>query len=137
MKQVESLLLIMDFEERKFAIVETREKRQPISRHAETVTRNILAASKAGLVLGYVYYDILSSSGKVLCGGVFPDPIYSKVEFQPEKGSMMSTIVHQKKARYAVTVPYFDSAVSIHLRRVNPKKEIEDLGTADLVPGRR
>ncbi len=137
MKQVRSLLLVMDFEDKEFTIRETRKKREPISRYADTINRNTLAAIKEGFMLGYIYYDILSSSGEVLYRGVFPDPIYSRVEFQPEKQSMMSTFVHHKKARYAVTVPYFDSAISIHLRRVNPEREIEDLGPANLAPSRR
>ncbi|UCD92752.1 MAG: hypothetical protein JSV43_02215 [Methanobacteriota archaeon] len=123
-----SLVLTMDFADNRFAIVAMKEKREPISKHAEMMSRDILATGRKRPEPGYVHYDIVSSDNRILYRGVFPDPTYSRVEFQPETGSLRSAYVTHEKARCQVTVPYYPAAVNLRLRRVNPEGEMEDLG---------
>jgi hypothetical protein len=128
----QSIYLMLLFDDDSFSIEEEKPKLQPISKFAETTSREILAVSEEKLVPGYVYYDLMSHEKDILYRGVFHDPIDLRVEFQPKRGSIRSTIVTHKRTRYAVTIPYFAKAASIRLKRVNRDMQLVDLGMARL-----
>lgn len=127
-----SIYLMLKFENDRFSIIEEQPKQHTISKYTKTTSREILAASEEKLIQGYIYYDIISQEGRVLYSGVFHDPIDLRVEFQPERGSLRSTIITQKTASYAVTIPYFAKAVSIRLKRVNREMQLVNLGISKL-----
>lgn len=136
-EDIKSIYLLLDFEDNRFTIREQRLVTQPVQKQFESVSRRVLEERKVKPMPGYVYYEIFKANSSVLYHGAFPDPTTSRIEYRSTEGIIKSEKLTQKKASYAVSVPYFAEAVRLRLTRVSYEMKTEDLGTAELRVDRR